>query len=1217
MEEYKKFITQFRCKSGEAYSHTSIDEPKGSFKIPEDKLNQFYDIYTRAMVQGVKLYLTEKPIDPSPMRLDLDFRFAMDEPRTTPINRKYTIEHVKTIVEAYNSILAKYIESPVKFTAYVMEKTKPTEHRGKIKDGIHIIWPHLIVSHSLQHLIRKHMLDDATNLFNGLNICNPYEDIIDQAIIDKNNWQMYGSRKPDCEAYRVTHIYEYDKENMIANDIGMPSATDELTFPRLFSMRDKESLKVTLIPEKEAELEEYIRHILPSMDERRKTKLHKQVFGKCNNNAKNLINDDDLNMARMLVADCLLPSRADNYEEWVKLGWTLRNIDYRLLESWIEFSRVSNKYIEGECQNLWNKMKNDTLGMGTLRWWARNDNPKEYENILKNNVEILIDKCIGSDGAHYDVAMVVHALFKDRYRFTSKDSWYTFVEHKHRWVHTREGLKLRMVLSNDICTRFLKRAVYWTDKARVGDDEVEREKYNEKSKKLGQIAIRLKTAGYKDSVMKECKGLFTDEKFEEVLDSHPYLIGFENGVYDLRMAEFRDGLPDDYISFNTGRNYCDYDPQSIEAREINSYLAQVFTNEPVREYMKDIMACMIDGGIRQEKFYIYTGSGCHAKDTEIMLYNGKKKLVQDITESDILMGDDSTPRNIVKLFRGNSKMYKICPIKGDSFVVNEDHKISLKVSLSSCPRVTTNNNEYRVKWVELIFKTEEDGCIAVGKEKCFKTKYESDKYLNELKNNDKILQLDDVIDVQVKNYINFNMYNLKLYLFKVKVDYKEQEVTLDPYILGCWLGDGHSRITTMDPEIVDNLIMNKHIPDVFKINSREIRLKVLAGILDTDGTYQKHTNQYILTLKSEKLIDDTIDLVRSLGFVCYKKAIKSKCGDYFTINIVGKGIEDIPCLLPRKKASPRIKEKDPLLNSFKIERVEDDDYYGFEVSNNHRYLMGDFTVTCNSNSKSALLNLVQKAIGDYYCILPIALLTQKRAASNSAQSELERTKGRRIAVMQEPGESEKLNIGLMKELSGGDRIMARGLFKEPIEFRPQFKMIMTCNELPEVPSDDGGTWRRIRVIEYTSKFTDNPDPNNPREFPLDPELLDKFERWADVFISMLIARHKNLDVQTINEPVEVRHATEGYKKNNDVIGQYVGDRIEKDETSTQKVMLAKMYSDFRSWAHQVIVKGKKVPDRNQFKAYLEKSFGVYPKDGKGWRGLKYKSIADDADSDIE
>ncbi len=103
-------------------------------------------------------------------------------------------------------------------------------------------------------------------------------------------------------------------------------------------------------------------------------------------------------------------------------------------------------------------------------------------------------------------------------------------------------------------------------------------------------------------------------------------------------------------------------------------------------------------------------------------------------------------------------------------------------------------------------------------------------------------------------------------------------------------------------------------------------------------------------------------------------------------------------------------------------------------------------------------------------ILPIALLTQKRAASNSAQGELERTKGRRFAVMQEPSEQDKINIGFMKELSGNDRILCRALYKEPYEFKPQFKMILTCNELPEVPSDDGGTWRRIRVIEFLSKF---------------------------------------------------------------------------------------------------------------------------------------------------
>ena len=1325
MSEFKKFITQFRCKTGESYTHTSIDDPKGSFKIPEESINEFYNVYNRSMMQGTMLYMTEKPTDPSPMRLDLDFRFSIEKDDDGEIIRKYNESHIITILNTYNSLLEKYIDINKfgrEWKAYVMEKLKPVENRGKCKDGIHIIWPNVILSHSMQHLIRKHILNVANEMFKGLSMSNTFEDIIDKAIIDKNNWQMYGSRKPDCESYRVTKVYAYTCAAGAAGGASgsaggasgsagaaggasgsagsaggasgsagaagaggaggvlelciTPAPSEELEFPLLFSMRNKGNHVTPILPEKDVELEEYIRHIVPTMDDKRKSKLDFYIFGKSQNNSRNLTNDEDFNMAKQLVEECLVPTRAENYEDWIKLGWTLRNIDFRLLDTWINFSRVSNKYVEGECQKMWNRMKSDTLGMGTLRWWTRNDNPKQYEAILRNNVEILIDKCIGSDGAHYDIATVIHTIYKDRYRFTSKDTWYMFADEKHKWVRSKEGLKLRNILSTDICSRFMRRSMYWTEKARGAEDDESREKCESKSKKLLTISVKLKTAGYKDSVLKECKELFTDENFEELLDSHAHLLGFENGVYDLRMGEFRDGLPDDYISFSTNRHYVDFDKNSEEAKEIEKYLSQVFVNENVRKYMKDIMACMIDGGIRQEKFYIYTGNGCHAKNTEIIMYDGTKKLVQDITESDILMGDDSTPRNIIQLFRGKSKMYRIIPKKGDSFVVNEDHKISLKVTLSSCPRITTTSKEYRVKWLENIFKTEADGCIAAAKEKCFQEEEECIKYIEYLKTNKNVLQMDDVIDVQVKNYINFNMKNLNLYLFKVAVNYAEQEIALDPYMLGCWLGDGHSRntrITTMDSEIVEyfsthlppnhdfhmvsskdngkaktynitftgkkrkyisdneilnglrkyNLIMNKHIPIEYKVNSRETRLKLLAGIIDTDGTYQKNMKQYTVSQKNEKLIDDIIDLARSLGFACYKKQFQGKChnngviGTYYRINIAGKGIEEIPCLLPRKKADERIKLKDVLLNNFDIENVPDDDYYGFEVSNNHRYLMGDYTVTCNSNSKSALLNLVQKAIGDYYCILPIALLTQKRAASNSAQSELERTKGRRIAVMQEPGENEKLNIGLMKELSGGDRIMTRALFKEPIEFRPQFKMIMTCNELPEVPSDDGGTWRRIRVIEYKSKFTDSPDPNNPFEFPLDGELLDKFEKWADIFISMLIHHHGTMDFKKIHEPEEVRLATEGYKKNNDLIGQYINERLEKDEESKDRVIVTKLYGDFRGWAFNIVPKGK-LPDRNQFRANVEKVFGVYPTNGKGWKGIVYKSSGgENNNSDVD
>ena len=103
-------------------------------------------------------------------------------------------------------------------------------------------------------------------------------------------------------------------------------------------------------------------------------------------------------------------------------------------------------------------------------------------------------------------------VMKDRYRFTSKDTWYTFVDEKHRWVRNKEGLKLRMVLSNEVCSRFMERSMYWSNESIKNSNDSElRDKYSERSKKLLANSVKLKTAGYKDSVMKECKSLFTDE----------------------------------------------------------------------------------------------------------------------------------------------------------------------------------------------------------------------------------------------------------------------------------------------------------------------------------------------------------------------------------------------------------------------------------------------------------------------------------------------------------------------------------------------------------------------------------------------------------------------------------------------------------------------------------------------------------------------------------
>ena len=878
-EDLNVFITKYKVEKGKPYTNTSLGNPRASIFVPDEDYETFMNLYGLALTNGIDLHYTEKPKDPSPIRIDLDFRFLKDETSydtdgsTKSIKRVYKSEHIQRIMEGYFDIINKYIDIPKKCNiAYVMEKSKPSECRGKIKDGIHIVFPHIIVSNNVQHFIRKKILDTAQDLFADLPVCNEYSSIIDKAIIDVNCWLMYGSKKIETDCYRVSKIYRYDDGKTLQQQENV-TAAEEIGFIRMFSMRKHEEILTTVFPEYVSEIEEYIKHVLPSIDVKFKNKIHNNIFAKSLNINKNYTLEEELIIVKRLVLECLNSSRSDTYEEWISVGWVLRNIDYRLLDTWVEFSKIGSSYVEGECQKLWNKMRKEHMGIGTLKWWAKQDNDQKYEEIMNDSIIPLIDICVRSDGAHYDIAKVVQALYKDEVKTVDKTRWYYYDKERHRWKASVEGSVLRIKLSTEICKKFIERGHYWNSQGSGDDNPEQKELYSQRSTKCLKIATKLKDTSFKENIMKELRCLFMDEKFEELIDSRSHLIGFINGVYDFKMQIFREGMPDDYIFHSTKINYIPYNSEFPENQEIMEFFNKLFTVESVRNYVLDILACIIDGSIAQERFYIFTGQG--------------------------------------------------------------------------------------------------------------------------------------------------------------------------------------------------------------------------------------------------------------------------------------------------------------------------------------------------SNGKSRLLDLIQKSIGEYYCILPIALLTQKRAASNSAQSELERTKGRRFAVMQEPSENDRINIGFMKELSGNDRIMTRALYKEPYEFKPQFKMILTCNELPEVPSDDGGTWRRIRVIEFTSKFCEN--PVKPNEFAMDLELTEKFDRWTEYFMSMLIERHKHIIPNAIHEPVEVRIATESYKNNNDVIGQYISEKLEIDkENITDKINITTIYNDFRVWSSDNVPKNKKRPDRNQLKAYIEKMIGPYPND-KGWKGIRIKINTDDDD----
>ena len=343
---------------------------------------------------------------------------------------------------------------------------------------------------------------------------------------------------------------------------------------------------------------------------------------------------------------------------------------------------------------------------------------------------------------------------------------------------------------------------------------------------------------------------------------------------------------------------------------------------------------------------------CLGKDTEILMYNGKIKKVQDIVVGDLLMGDDSTPRNVLTLARGKEQMYKISSKKGDSYICNESHILSLKSST----------------------------------------------------NHSKKIKKGDIIDISVIDYLNlpkcFHGKGGVLLGYKTPIQFESKEIEFDPYLFGYWLGDGTSRrtgITTQESCVIkyivdlfknknidlylrytgsqydyrinslknknsfmdflrkNNLLNNKHIPFDYLCNSREIRLSLLAGIIDSDGYFNKNCIE--ITQKNEKLIDDIVYLARSLGFACYKKKIIKTCTNskegpkkvtYFLTNICGKGIEEIPTLCPRKKGYERKQIKDALTYRLQIEKLEVDNYYGFEIDGNRRFVLADFTVTHNT-----------------------------------------------------------------------------------------------------------------------------------------------------------------------------------------------------------------------------------------------------------------------------
>ena len=387
------------------------------------------------------------------------------------------------------------------------------------------------------------------------------------------------------------------------------------------------------------------------------------------------------------------------------------------------------------------------------------------------------------------------------------------------------------------------------------------------------------------------------------------------------------------------------------------------------------------------------GSGkCMGKDTPILMYDGTIKNIQNISIGDLIMGDDSTPRNVLSLARGREPLYKITPEKGEPYIVNESHILSLKKFHSKNVYYSNVKKSYIVKWDgnEKIFPLDTYSTFSMNE-----VYWRARNFYNSIYSSN-----EEIIDISVRDLLSKNKFFREIWGgYKTSIDFKCNNcdphlLDVDPYFYGVWLMKGRlskeykfisidikdEKILTYLKELTVNYetkysrdifyiyegelynkISNyvhgkvKSIPLKYLTSSRKSRLSLLGGIIDSLFYLDRHSYVTEINYDNEPLIDDIMYIARSVGLSA--RIYKTR----FYKRLIIKGDLHSIYLLSDKKRPLTYNYKNPLIDRITIEPLGEGDYYGFEIDGNHRYVLGDFTVTHNTHIAKVLSYVYSKS----------------------------------------------------------------------------------------------------------------------------------------------------------------------------------------------------------------------------------------------------------------
>lgn len=775
------------------------------------------------------------------------------------------------------------------------------------------------------------------------------------------------------------------------------------------------------------------------------------------------------------------------------------------------------------------------------------------------------------------------AYYGNKVRYCEQmKSW--FVYNGKRWV--RDEVIMIQELAKDTVSRIIFEVGFIHD----ADPKTEREeqerltKWANRSESGYCIREMIRLAQSDDRI-----GILAEE-----FDAQTNLMNFPNGTLDMDTGEFREHRLEDMLSKITKVPYepeckCDY------------FYKTLLTALPldIAVYLQRILGSCLTYTTKEKMFVVLYGkpyaAKCLWKGTKVIKLDGRLCNIEDLNVGDKLMGPDSKPRTVLETTEGVGPLYKIKQFNGLDYVVNDAHILTLK----------------KASWVPKL-KGE---------------RYNSGNYRRPrgiLPNEP------NIIDIPIPDYIKKSgRWRKHYYGFKVGVEYPSTKQSIDPYYLGLWLGDGHSHssaITTADKEIVShiyaiskeegisvtthekignkarvyhvtegrgnsrstphlffkkfkhyNLINNKHIPDDYLYASREQRLALLAGIIDSDGS--KNREGYAITQKNEVLAKQIIYLCNSLGFSCScrKRTAKIKelnfVGEYWYLHLSGN-LSIIPVKLPRKKIDLpkdgrrlcRIEGR----TGIKVEAFGEGAWAGVVLDGDGRFLLEDFTVTHNSSITQA----VYGSLGDYAKPFQLSLIQKKRnpSSSSAAQPELIALEGARIAWSEELSEDFIYDDSMVKSLTSSGERSTRDVYEKQRTIKLGMTIVIETNKAPLTDVEDD--WQRQALMNRMSIIpflkTIPPAQRDTKVFRMTTE--DKTELTAA--LAWVLQGYFDNKAYGNQVPDSVNMAKEGYERDVNPLASFINEELvfEDSEGYITRTLNSELYTRFKENAsHDEIV----------------------------------------------